>query len=436
MADLLRIFISISCLMSGIYGLIFLLYRKNRRTVLMYYVLLCFAFAFHSNFALSVSAFETIHLNPLFINFYLFSYGCVIFLLTMFVSAFLGNWKHIHLRLYSILALIVTASALFVGSAAYEPFLVLLNIFSFISYVYALIVSIDLFKKQSSTYIYSVVSQALMIVALIVNMILGIIIRDVYYSPRILIVPVYLVLHFLMITYQYKQSTERTKVLSDSLSTTIEKIKHSKNALMCTQMKSEFLYDTLDLISERCTSDPDTAEFLTVSLSRYLRHTLNFQQLNGIVPLENEMELIKAYAVIEAEKHPNITFDYRIPDPIPDIYIPPLSIQPLIENSIEHGILPKGGTGKVTISIIPYKDYYHIDVSDNGRGIPPEELKKLPDSFPKTARIGLYNIHTRLYSLFEKGLVLQSQPNIGTSVSFVVNPEVEKRLLEERDAQL
>jgi len=163
-------------------------------------------------------------------------------------------------------------------------------------------------------------------------------------------------------------------------------------------------------------------------LSKYLRHTLNFQQLMGVVPLSNEIELTKAFVAIEKERIPGLKVEYKFPNPLPDFHIPPLSIQPLVENAIDHGFSAKSVDPKVTLTIIPYRDYYHIDVSDNGNGMDEEVAAKLTDSLNDSARIGIYNIHTRLINLFGKGLVIQSAPGVGTSVSFVVPPDAESYL--------
>ena len=108
---------------------------------------------------------------------------------------------------------------------------------------------------------------------------------------------------------------------------------------------------------------------------------------------------------------------------VPNVYVPPLSIQPLVENALVHGFRDKEAEGKITISITPYKDYCHIDVSDNGNGISEEMLQGLPASFAQTAHIGLYNIEKRLMSKFHTGLVIQSEEGLGTSISFTVPPE-------------
>ncbi len=336
---------------------------------------------------------------------------------------------------FNAFCILICAVATFIPKSLYLPALITIDIITFISYGIALACSYYMVKNVSKHYHFTAAGIICLIVSLLLSIILGITDGELFFSARLHTIPFFLILHYFTITLRYSDSRKRTQALSQSLCETIDKIKHSHNALMCTQMKSDFLYNTLDLIGDRCLTDPDTAEFLTVSLSKYLRHTLNFQQLKGIVPLENEIELIKAYVVIEKEKHPGISFSYKLPDSVPDIFIPPLSIQPLIENSIEHGIIPNGGVGKVTLTVIAYKDYYHIDVSDNGIGIPDDELAMLPDGYTKTARVGLYNIHTRLLALFNKGLVIQSESGIGTSISFVVPPDAQRRIQEMREKE-
>jgi LytS/YehU family sensor histidine kinase len=227
----------------------------------------------------------------------------------------------------------------------------------------------------------------------------------------------------IILAKKYTESIVNTDSLSSSLTNTLEKIKHSDNALMCTRMNPDFLYKSLSLIRRKCDEDTFMAEELTVSLSKYLRHTLNFQQLQGIVPISNEIELTKAFIAIERARNPHITFELRLPDEMPEFHIPPLSIQPLVENALVHGFKDKEAEGKITISVTHYNDYCHIDVSDNGEGKSEEMLQGLPASFAQTAHIGLYNIEKRLISKFHTGLVIQSEEGLGTSISFTVPPE-------------
>lgn len=302
------------------------------------------------------------------------------------------------------------------------PFYLLSLFLCLVTYIYGFYSSLIIFRTETKTAIFSLVSYGLLTLSLIPDTIFILLGWDVV-SIRFIMVPIFLVLHMVMLTMQYSESLNRTRQLSKALSETIEKIGHSSNALKCTQMKPDFLYETLDLIKDKCDADPFTAEDLTIALSKYLRHTLNFQQLKGIVPLTNELELTKAYIAIERERYINIKFVYKLPEEIPEIYVPPLSIQPLIENALVHGFRDFNAEGKITISVIPYQDYCNIDVSDNGQGIPEEMLSGLPASFAQTAHIGLYNISKRLTDIFGKGLVIQSVAGVGTSISFTVPPE-------------
>ena len=298
---------------------------------------------------------------------------------------------------------------------------ILTILISVITYLYGMYCSFKMYNTVSKSYFYALISYILLIVILVPSGIF-VVYGVEFFSLRLIAVPIYLCLHTVMLTLKYRDSQKNTSKLADDLAETIEKISHSDNALQCTQMKADFLYETLDTICERCESDPFTAEELTISLSKYLRHTLNFKQLEGIVPLSNELELTKAYIAIEKERYPKISFDLKIPQEVPNVYVPPLSIQPLIENSIEHGIDLEQG-GKISLTISPYRDYCQVDVSDNGLGIAEDKIKSLPEFFPQATRIGLYSINKRLVERFGKGLVIQSAPSVGTSVSFVVPPE-------------
>ena len=91
-----------------------------------------------------------------------------------------------------------------------------------------------------------------------------------------------------------------------------------------------------------------------------------------------------------------------------------------MENAICHAFDETVLNPKVTITIISYRDYFQIDVSDNGVGMDEETVSELTEVLHDTARIGIYNIHNRLVNLFGKGIVVQSAKGVGTSVSFVV----------------
>lgn len=412
-----------SCIITGVYCLILFRYYKGWRRTLWFPVL-CFSLALNARQNLALAPyhiFEGLSEFTISDNLFLCSFNLSSLAMNLYNGTNIYGERSKFYKAYNYVCLIFAVFCLGSPAKIGSVIFAISGVFSFMAYIYGLYASYRMYNNVSKTYIYALFSYILMIVTFVPSMILLSLGYD-FPSFRITMVPIYLILHTVMLTIQYRNSIIRTKKLSESLAQTIEKIEHSDNALQCTQLKSDFLFSTLDMIKERCDSDSFTAEELTISLSKFLRHTLNFQQLKGIVPLSNELELSRAYIAIEKERYPEVTFDIKLPLELPDVYVPPLSIQPLIENAIEHGIDKKKG-GKITVKISSYKDYCQIDVSDNGKGMPEEELSGLPDSFPHTARIGLYSINKRLIERFGRGLVIQSAPEVGTSVSFMIPPE-------------
>lgn len=432
METTLRAVCVVTCVLSGVYSLLLFTSLIKQKKEIIRYSALCFVFAFHANFeyaAYPMHFFENIDSAGLIGNIFLFSLCMIALFLNQYGCNEIQEKNPGFFNIYNYICLGLSAISFALPSSHFLIAYIIGQLLCLYSSILTVINSYLAYKKNRSINAFALLSQIILCLSYIPDTIL-LIVKIEFFSARIICFPVYLILISYMLTLIYKESNSRTASLAESLSKTIESIKNSDNALMCTQIKQEFLYGTLDLIGEKCESDPDTAEFLTISLSKYLRHTLNFQQLKGIVPLSNEIELIKAYISIEKAKYPGIVFEYRFPDDMPEFFIPPLSIQPLIENSIEHGIANNGGEGRITLTIMQFKDFFQIDVSDTGAGISPDLLKRLPDGFTKTARIGLFNINSRLVSLFQKGLVLQSAPGLGTSVSFVVPPDARKYLEE------
>lgn len=425
MIEIFQTLVVVSLIASAIYEFAMGYYfHKNRG--FFWEGITCFCMALNINLAYNLADFSSYTASPVTVlsyNIYLASYVLVVIGLNNHSGYVLTSTKHpgTFEHVYNIISLIVLAIVLAIPEnhiqVAYYIVIFLQLILCFINFLR----SCKLAKENRATLYINAVGEGLLLVRAALSLIDSMGFEAVAFV-KLFSAEAYVVLMILMFSAIYRTSIKSTKALSNSLQETITTINHSSNALLCTQMKSDFLYTSLSLISKKCDEDPWVAEDLTISLSKYLRHTLNFQQLKGIVPLSNEIELTKAYIAIERERHPNITFDYNFPNPIPDFHIPPLSIQPLVENAIEHAFLPDSKDPHISITISDFKEYYHIDVSDNGVGMDEDYANGLTDSLHDSARIGVYSIHTRLQGLFGKGLVIQSAPGVGSSISFVVPP--------------
>ena len=106
-----------------------------------------------------------------------------------------------------------------------------------------------------------------------------------------------------------------------------------------------------------------------------------------------------------------------------DVMIPPLSIQPLVENAVKHGLMSRNEGGTVTLSILRREDQVEIQVKDDGVGMTAEQLQQiLVESAPAVSQmsVGLRNIDRRLKQLFHAGLLLESAPGRGTAARFFV----------------
>ncbi|KPN97132.1 ATP-binding protein [Lysinibacillus sp. ZYM-1] len=187
------------------------------------------------------------------------------------------------------------------------------------------------------------------------------------------------------------------------------------------QIEPHFLFNTLNAILTLSEMDSERTSRLVEALSDFLRESYNFQNVEALVPLENELTLIQAYLYIQQERFGDriqVKWDLEAPT---DVLIPSLTIQPLIENALQHGILKRSEGGTIHIRIIESEAHLEISVSDNGVGMNEERLAQLlqPKNQPSRS-IGLMNTHIRLQQHYGQGLHISSKLHEGTSVSFVV----------------
>jgi len=196
-----------------------------------------------------------------------------------------------------------------------------------------------------------------------------------------------------------------------------------ESAWLQSQIKPHFLYNTLNSIAAMGYTDFDKMQTLLHEFSRYLRLSFDFRNAAPLVELEHELKLIRSYLHIELERFGDrIRVKWDVEGDI-DVMVPPLSIQPLVENAIKHGLMRRNEGGTVTISIAKRGNQAEIAVSDDGVGMTGEQLERLLAESAQTGpgmSVGLRNIDRQLKQLFQDGLRVESAPDRGTVVRFRV----------------
>lgn len=192
-------------------------------------------------------------------------------------------------------------------------------------------------------------------------------------------------------------------------------LKESRVAIMLSQIQPHFIYNTLGTIERMCLKDPEKAFNLVRNFSLYLRG--NFSELDSIKPIRftEELKHVEHYVNIEKVRFPDMTIEYDIE--ATDFVIPALSVQPLVENAIKHGLMRLESGGTVLIHSYETATHYCVEVKDDGVGFDPA----LPIDEKK--HVGLRNIKGRLKAIVDGELIIDSKPNEGTKAIIMIPKE-------------
>ncbi|MDO4588328.1 MAG: sensor histidine kinase [Fusobacterium sp.] len=181
-----------------------------------------------------------------------------------------------------------------------------------------------------------------------------------------------------------------------------------------TQINPHFLFNALHTTAFFVRKDPAKAREIIIDLSTYLRY--NLENSCKLVSLEMELEQVKAYFNIEKARFGDkITLNIDVDEEIKNTNIPSLIIQPLVENSIKHGLLKKREGGFVNIIAKKESNGCLIIIEDNGVGIEQNIIDNLNERIDKN--IGLKNVHNRIKLIYGKGLTIK-RLETGTRISF------------------
>ena len=193
-------------------------------------------------------------------------------------------------------------------------------------------------------------------------------------------------------------------------------LKDSRISIMLSQIQPHFIYNTLGTIERMCLKDPQKAFDLVRNFSLYLRG--NFSELDSVTPIRftEELKHIEYYANIEKVRFPDMTIKYDVGTT--DFVLPALSVQPLVENAIKHGLMRLETGGTVSVRSYETPTHFCVEVKDDGVGfdttLPIDEKK----------HVGLRNIRGRLKAMVNGELILESELNVGTKAVIMIPKEV------------
>lgn len=209
------------------------------------------------------------------------------------------------------------------------------------------------------------------------------------------------------------------------------------NALQA-QMNPHFLYNTLETINSmaKLHGEKDISEMIYL-LAYLLKESL--KRKNNIVRLKDEIQYIRNYVEIQKKTYGDkFEIEYDIDKEIMDNKVPKFILQPIIENAIMHGVLPKPGKGIILVSVYKNDKYMFVEVMDNGVGIDRPDIDRileydedeLPEKEHTHTKIGIHSVDKRIKILFgdEYGIHISSEAGKGTKVQIILPLDTAERM--------
>ena len=178
--------------------------------------------------------------------------------------------------------------------------------------------------------------------------------------------------------------------------------------LMISQIQPHFLFNTFSSIQALCEADPKRAADRTERFGQYLRENLDSLNQPKLISFEKEMKHTQTYAEIEQVRFPSIQITYDLQDV--DFDVPALTVQPLVENAIRHGVRIRVN-GEIHISTRREADAHIVTIQDNGKGFDAEQAFLLEGQ-----HIGLRNVRERVEQMCHGSMIVDSRLGEGTTI--------------------
>ncbi|MFN0220858.1 MULTISPECIES: cache domain-containing sensor histidine kinase [Paenibacillus] len=236
-------------------------------------------------------------------------------------------------------------------------------------------------------------------------------------------------------TYEFRLLYTGFNEMADRIQELIERVYleqiRSQDAVMKqlqSQINPHFLYNCLFFIKSKASvGDTESIKSMALSLGEYYRYLTRVD--TSQTTLGQELKLVIHYLNIQNLRKQRIHHVIEIPDPLLELQIPKLLIQPLVENSIIHGIEPKVGSGLIRICAELSGRWLTIRIEDDGVGMEPQQLQLLRDSLlapaPKSSGYGLWNVHQRTLLHFGQGSGLQVSESAAGGIRFILNIQIQ-----------
>jgi len=206
-------------------------------------------------------------------------------------------------------------------------------------------------------------------------------------------------------------------ILSDNMENHLKKehqIAHQRAEIMVLQMRPHFIYNTMMTIYYLCKLDSDKAQKVTLDFTEYLRKNFTAIASEDAIPFDDELKHTKAYLAVEQAQHEGRLFvDFDTPHT--HFCVPPLTLQPLVENAVKHGMNPSGDPLHIYVKTAQTNGGSEIIVENNGPDFVPAN-----DNEP---HIALNNIKNRLEMMCKGKLTISQREGGGTSVKITLPKE-------------
>ena len=182
--------------------------------------------------------------------------------------------------------------------------------------------------------------------------------------------------------------------------------------LIISEIQPHFIFNSLTNIKYLIKKNPEVAENAIDKFTKYLRRNLDTITDQDLIPFSEELEHTRTYLWLEQLRFADLKIEYSVD--VDEFLVPPLTLQPVVENAVKHGVTKKLGGGTIKIFVREMPDCYKITVKDDGIGFNSKELDE------DIENAGILDIRKRLYELNKSKLSIASTEGVGTTVTYLI----------------